>query len=155
MWASVLRPCSSQADGQVWEECICWQEFDGAWEQMEVTFLSILSLLWGEKHKVKGAVLQEEGAEQDVWVPASCYLSMNSDNGIWLREHGSQGCTYGGGEVTDGKWGKPSLQVRNKLWGPSLPWVYSPKEGCFPPFAVSQTQLYPNCDAWRFLCFCF
>ena len=56
MWASVLRPCSSQADGQVWEECICWQEFDGAREQMEVTFLPILSLLWG-KNKVEGAVV--------------------------------------------------------------------------------------------------
>ena len=107
----------------------------------------------GEKQGGRGCSVGR-GCKQAVWVPASCCLSMNSDNGIWLSERGSQECACGGGEVTGGRWGKPSLQVRNELWEPSLPWVYSPKEGRFPALTVSQTQLYPNCDAWQFLCFC-
>ena len=155
MWASVLRPCSSQADDRYGRNASVGRNLMVPGNKWKSHSYPSSLCFGGKKHKVEGAVLQEEGAEQAVWVPASCYLSMNSDNGIWLRERGSQGCTYGGGEVTDGRWGKPSLQVRNKLWGPSLPWVYSPKEGCFPPLAVSQRQLCPNCDAWRFLCFCF
>lgn len=37
-----------------------------------------------------------------------------------------------GGRVASGRQGKPSLQVRSKLRGISLPWIYSPKEGFFP-----------------------
>ena len=84
MWASVLRPCSSQADGQVWEECICWQEYDGAQEQMEVTFLSIVSPLWGKKTRWKGLYcrkrVQDKLSEFQPAATCQWILTMASDS---------------------------------------------------------------------------
>lgn len=45
MWAPVPRPRSSQDDGQVWKECVCWQELDSAqakWKSCSYPPLSAL-----------------------------------------------------------------------------------------------------------------
>lgn len=61
MWASLPRPCSSQADGQVWKECICWQEFDGARGTNGSHVLTRPLSALGKKTMVEGATLQGEG----------------------------------------------------------------------------------------------
>lgn len=50
------------------------------------------SLCFGENAVVEGDALQGGAAEQAVSVSASCHLSTDSSNGIWLCEGGSQEC---------------------------------------------------------------
>lgn len=137
----LLRPCSSQADGQVWKECFCWQEFDGAQAQMEVTFLSVLSLLWGRSRGGRGCSAGRgvQSKLSQFQPAATCQWSLTTPSGSVSVDAGN--VPSGEGGVTSGRRSKPSVQVRNKLQGLGVPCIYSPKQGRFPPCAVRHSPV--------------
>ena len=148
MWASVPRPCSSQADGQVWKECICWQEFDGARGTNGSHVLTRPLSALGEKNHGGGGRSAGRGVQNKL----SQFLQAAACQ--WIPTMASDSVSTEARKMVEVKWpvgGKGNLHYKS---GTSLPWIYSPKEGHFPAHTVSQTQLHPNCDVWCSLCFC-
>lgn len=126
----VPRPRSSQADGQVWKECVCWQELDSTQAQMEVTFLSstpcFLGKMWQEGVACAGREAQSKLFE--FWAATTCQRVPTMMSG-----------PHGRGGITNDIHGQALLQDRNTpswigsqgrgpgcvlVMGPSRCWVW-------------------------------